>query len=233
MGKSRGLSKVFVENSSTSNKRVRILIADDHEVVRHGLRMILQSQDGWEICGEASDGREAVALAKELKPNIVVLDISMPELNGLDATAQIVKALPQTEVLILTVHQSDQLEQEAVANGANGYVVKSHAVRDLVPAVQALLQHRTYFVSAEAKPDGNGCESVLPSKGNNHRGLTPRQVEIVKLLAAGKNNAEVALLLGISVKTAETHRANVMRRLGVHSISDLARYAMRSNLIEP
>jgi DNA-binding NarL/FixJ family response regulator len=229
----RDSSKVAVESNATSTKRVRILIADDHEVVRQGLQVILQAQDGWEVCGEAPNGREAVALAKELKPDIVVLDISMPELNGLEATAQIVKALPQTEVLILTVHSSDDLEQAAVANGANGYVVKSHAIRDLVPAVQALLQHRPYLVSVDGNSGASNPESIPRIKGNHNRRLTPRQLEIVKLLAAGKGNAEIAQQLGISVKTAETHRANVMRRLGVHSISELARYALRSHLIEP
>jgi len=217
-------------------KALRILVADDHEVVRRGVRALLEAQSGWEVCAEALNGREAVESAKHCCPDIAVLDIGMPELNGLEAALQIRHAVPECEVLILTLHESEQVVREVLSVGARGYVLKSDAGRDLIAAVDALRRHKPFFASRVADivlqghlatPGSSVPQVVL------RRTLTPRQREIVQLLAEGRSNKEVANILGISVKTAETHRTNIMRALDFHSMSELVRYAVRNKLIEP
>jgi DNA-binding NarL/FixJ family response regulator len=215
---------------------LRILIADDHEVVRRGVRALLEARPGWEVCGEAVTGREAVDAAKRLSPDIVILDIGMPELNGLEAARQIRKDLPGCEVLILTLHESEQVVREVLAVGARGYVLKSDAARDLVLAVEALRNHKPFFTSTVSDMllhdhlKGRASPGLAgPSTGR----LSAREREIVQLLAEGKSNKEVATTLGISVKTAETHRTNVMHKLDLHSIAELVRYAIRNKIIEP
>ncbi len=215
---------------------VRILVADDHEIVRRGLKALLEAQQGWEVCGEAVDGREAVEKCKHLKPDITILDIGMPSLNGLEATRQIMKGLPSARVLILTMHESEQVVREVLDAGARGYLLKSDAGRDLVAAVDALRRHKTFFTSrvAEMVLDGylnRETHTGEPKKITSR--LTPRQREVVQLLAEGKSSKEVAVALGMSVKTAETHRTNIMRKLDLHSVSDLVRYAVRNNIVEP
>lgn len=214
---------------------VRILVADDHEVVRRGIRAVLEVQPGCEVCGEAVTGREAVRKARRLAPDIVILDIGMPELNGLDATRQIRKALPHTEVLILTMHESEQVVREVLAAGARGYLLKSDAGRDLVAAVEALRSHKPFFTSAVAEQllEDYLKTAARPGVAHSPTRLTPREREIVQLLAEGKSNKEVAAALGISVKTAETHRTKIMRKLDLHSLSELVRYAIRNKIIEP
>jgi len=214
---------------------LRILVADDHEVVRRGLRALLESRPGWEVCGEATTGREAVEKARELKPDLVVLDITMPELNGLEATRQILKALPRTEVLVLTIHESEQVVHEVLEAGARGYVLKSDAGRDLVAAVQALSQHKPFLTLGVTEMMlGAYQKGGLPQEepGASHSPLSPREREIVQLLAEGRSNKDVATTLNISVKTVETHRANIMLKLNLHSIGDLVRYAIRNGIIE-
>jgi DNA-binding NarL/FixJ family response regulator len=214
---------------------LRILVADDHEVVRRGLRALLESRPGWEVCGEATTGREAVEKARELKPDLVVLDITMPELNGLEATRQILKSLPRTEVLVLTVHESEQVVHEVLEAGARGYVLKSDAGRDLVAAVQALSQHKPFLTLGVTEMMLGAYQKVgLPQEepGASHSPLSPREREIVQLLAEGRSNKDVATTLNISVKTVETHRANIMMKLNLHSIGDLVRYAIRNGIIE-
>jgi len=213
---------------------VRILIADDHDVVRAGLRQLLLERKGWEVCGEASTGRHAVAMAVELKPDVVVMDIAMPELNGLEAARQIKKSLPKTEIVVLTLHLSDQLAYEIINAGIRGYVLKSDANRDLVSAVEAVGMHRPFFTAKVSEMMMEGLRGDKPRDGQNDaRGrLTGRQREIVQLLAEGKTSKEVAVALNISVKTAETHRANIMRRLELHSVSELVRYAVKNQIIE-
>ena len=198
---------------------MRILIADDHDVVRAGLRQLLLERKGWEVCGEATTGRQAVATALETKPDVVVMDIAMPDLNGLEAARQIRKALPGTEIVILTLHLSDQLAYEIIQAGVRGYVLKSDANRDLVAAVEALGMHRTFFTAkvAEMVMDGFARRKAGDAPEQAASRLTNRQREIVQLLAEGKTSKEVAVALHISVKTAETHRANIMRRLELHS----------------
>jgi DNA-binding NarL/FixJ family response regulator len=216
-------------------KSVRILAADDHDILRRGLKQLLTSRPGWEVCGEAKTGREAVALAEQLKPDIVVMDVSMPDLNGLEAARRIHKALPRTGIIMLTLHFSDQLVKDIVESGARAYVMKSDADRDLVHAVEALCSNRTFFTARAADMLLNEFSErnspVQPQPPNQNR-LTSREREIVQLLAEGKSSKEVAVALGISVKTAETHRANIMRKLQLHSVSELVRYAIKNQIIE-
>jgi DNA-binding NarL/FixJ family response regulator len=209
---------------------VRILVADDHHVVRTGLRALLESKTGWQVCAEAANGREAVEKARELKPDVAVLDIGMPLLNGVEATRQIRKLSPKTEILILTMHDSDLLVQEVLEAGALGYILKDDADRNLIAAVDALRRHKPFLSSrvSEAALSAGGPEGERSSRSR----LTPRQREILQLLAEGKSNKEVATALGISVKTAETHRANIMLKLNFHSITELVRYAVRNKIIE-
>lgn len=211
---------------------LRILIADDHEVVRRGIRALLEGHPGWEVCGEAVDGRNAVEKARELSPDLALLDIGMPNLNGLDAARQILKAAPRTRVLILSMHNSDQVVREVLEVGARGFILKSDAARDLVAAVEALQRRTTFFTSdvATIVLEGYLTRSINPEKPVKNR-LTAREREVVQLLAEGKSSKEVAVALNLSVKTAETHRTNVMRKLDLHSVADLVRYAVRNNIV--
>ncbi|MCX6900741.1 MAG: response regulator transcription factor [Verrucomicrobia bacterium] len=214
---------------------VRILIADDHDVVREGLKTLLAARADFRVCGEAATGREAVARARELKPHVVVLDFSMPELNGLEATRQIRKALPDTEVLILTMHDSETLARQVLAAGAHGFLLKTHAKRQLVAAVDALAQHRPFFtgnlsalvLDAFLHPGQRPAKTGVPADR-----LTPREREVVQLIAEGRTSKDIALQLGLSVKTADAHRANVMRKLDLHSVSELVLYAVRNKIVQ-
>ena len=214
-------------------KTVRILIADDHELVRKGIATTLEEVPGWTVVAQAENGRQAVDLAQSLRPDIVILDMTMPELNGLEATRQILSNRTGERVLILTAHESEQLVREVLNAGAQGYVLKSDAGRALVTAVEALLDGRPFFTSKVARivldgflrsPDG-------APRGDAAQTLSPREREIVQLLAEGKSNKEVARALGITVKTAETHRGNIMRKMEFASLSDLIRYAIRNNIV--
>lgn len=213
-----------------------ILLADDHEVVRAGLRALLEEQNGWEVVAEAVDGRDAVDKVGKFKPDVVVIDIAMPSLNGLEAVRQIVKAVPNTKVLVLTMYDSDPLIQQVLQAGARGYLLKSDAGRDLVSAIDALRRNKTFFTPKvsqmvlEGYLDKSPKERQVEGESESLR-LTSRQREIVQLLAEGKSSKEVAAVLGLSVKTAETHRANIMRKLDCHSVTELVRYAIRNHII--
>ncbi len=218
--------------------KLRILIADDHEVVRRGLCMLLENHDGWEICGEANDGRQAVEMAKQLKPDVVILDIGMPNLNGLAATRQLAQQNPRVKVIVLTITDSDQVIKEALNAGARGFVLKSDAARDLVSAVEALQRNRMFFtprvndmVLAGFLDQGYNRTSDAPPQSQSPK-LTPREREVIQLLAEGKSSKEVACLLNLSTKTAETHRSNIMRKLDFHSIRDLVVYAVKNDIIQ-
>jgi len=214
---------------------LRILVADDHDIIRRGLRQLLMAKPGWEIVGEAKNGREAVTAAEQLKPDVIVMDISMPELNGLEAARQLQKTAPQIGILILTMYFTDQLVREVIDCGARGYILKSDADKELVNAVEALANRRTYFTreASEILLDGYSRPDVaLDVKATTRNRLTAREREIVQLLADGKSSKEVANTLKISVKTAETHRANIMRKLELHSVSELVRYAIRNQIIQ-
>jgi DNA-binding NarL/FixJ family response regulator len=217
-------------------KSLRILIADDHDLLRRGVKALLQSHPGWEVCAEAHTGREAVAKVEELRPDIAILDISMPDLNGLEAARRIRKSSPNTEVLILSVHYTDQLIRDILEAGVRGYIVKTDSDRDLIIAVETLSKHKPFFTPRATEvilSDFNtgGIRHELPETVPNR--LTSRETEIVQLLAEGKSSKEVAASLNISVKTAETHRANIMRKLQLHTVSELVRYAVRNQIIEP
>jgi len=214
---------------------VRILIADDHAVIREALRGLISQHSDWQLCGEARNGREAVELAKSLRPDVVVLDLSMPELNGLEATRQIRKLLPKAEVLAFTMHETEDLVSQVIAAGARGYLLKSDAMAHLAHAIEALAQHKPFFapavsqimldaVAGDAKGGGSGTLE--------REALTPREREILQQLAEGKNNKTISSALGLSVTTVQTHRAAIMRKLDIKSIAELVRYAVRNKIID-
>jgi len=218
---------------------LRILIADDHEVARRGIRAMLESHPGWEVCGEAKDGREAVELASREKPDLILLDIGMPNLNGLEAARQILAVSPDIAILILTMHDSDQVVREVLRAGARGFLLKSDAGRDLVAAVEALQLQRTFFTTRVSQMvlDGfldrdNRPDATERNQEDFDDVLTGREREVIQLLAEGKTSKEVAVTLNLSVKTAETHRTNLMRKLGLHSVADLTRYAVRNGIVQ-
>jgi DNA-binding NarL/FixJ family response regulator len=208
--------------------RFRILIADDHEVVRQGLRALLASRPGWEVCGEAADGWEVVKKSAELRPDVIAMDVAMPNLNGLDAARQILTNDPRQKILFLTIYDSEQVAQKAMEAGARGVLLKSDAGRELITALDAL-QHNSFYVSDRLKKaNANG----VPPRAHGKEVLTPRERQVVQLLAEGKSTKEVATLLNLSVKTAETHRSNIMGKLGLHSISEVVLYAVRNNIVQ-
>jgi len=211
---------------------LRIVIVDDHAVVRRGVRALLESQPGWEVAGEAVTGREAVDLAKRLYPDIVVMDLSLPELNGLDAARQILKDSPRTEVLVLTMHHSEELVRNVLQAGARGYVLKSDADASLIAAVQNLRDHKPFLTSTVTEFVLDDYVQRAEDDVVNAGTVTPREREIIQLLAEGKSNKETASALSVSVKTVEAHRANIMRKLRLRSISDLVRYAIRNNIVQ-
>ena len=216
-------------------KKMRILIADDHEIVREGVRVMVEREPGWEVCGVAENGREAVDLAQELKPDAIILDLKMPKLDGLEAVKQIKRAIPETEILVVSAIASEDLIEQVFESGAKGYVRKAEAGRLLVPALKSLQDHKTFLTD---EVSALLFSRFLTSGGgrkkdpNASEKLTTREREIVRLLAAGKSNKEVALALGISTRTCETHRAAVMRKLRLRSIADVVRYAIRNGLVD-
>jgi DNA-binding NarL/FixJ family response regulator len=212
---------------------LRILIADDHDLIRHGIKQLLVLHPGWEICSEASNGLEAVSAAQTSKPDIAILDISMPGLDGLEAARRIRQGSPDTEILILSMYSSDEVIREIVDAGAKGYILKSDSDRDLIMAVETIADHKPFFTSYAAELLLTSFkEGKLASDDALRDRLTPREREVVRLLAEGKSSKEVASSLSISVKTADTHRTNIMRKLQVHSVADLVRYAVRNQIVE-
>ena len=226
---------VLGSNRRAVMKAIRVLVADDHEVVREGVRALIARQPDMEICGLATTGREAVDLAGKTKPDVVVLDLTMPELDGFDVIRQIRKALPNTEVVVFSAHPPEDLIEEVFDAGAKSYIQKAAASEDLVHAIRALAGHKPFFTSqtseilfakflvpgAKAQPD------------RKEQKLTAREREIVRLLAQSSSNKEIASTLGISIRTVETHRATLMHKLGVHSVAGVVRYAIRHHIIEP
>lgn len=214
-------------------KKPRILIADDHDIVRRGLRSLLESEWGWEICGEATNGRDAVSMAADLKPDVVVLDVTMPQLNGVEATRQIKLARPETEVLAFTGTESELLVHQLFAAGARACVLKSDAGEQIIPAIKSLCLHQPYLASRTSQlVFDKYLQGGLQSEHETPGGLTARERETVQLLAEGKSNKEVASALGISVKTVESHRAAIMRKLGLNAFSELVRYAVRNHIVD-
>jgi len=211
----------------------RILLADDHAVVLRGLRALLAAQSGWQVCGEATNGREAIEKVNRLKPDIVIMDLNMPELNGLEATRHIRKDLPQTEVLILTLHESEQMMRQALDAGARGYVLKSDAGSELLAAVESVRRHRRFLSSRASQMLGEASTLATHDDVATREPLSPRERQILQLLAEGRSTKEVATALEITVKTAETHRSNIMRKLDLHCITDVVRYAIRNQMVQP
>jgi two-component system response regulator NreC len=202
-----------------------ILVADDHALVRRGMRALLEAQPGWIVVAEAADGREAVAEAKQFQPDVIIMDIGMPELNGLEAAQQILTTLPGARILMLSMHDEPELIERALSTGARGYLLKSDTQEDLVSAVRAVLANRTFLSSAAMKPTTSQIRRRTAA-------LTPRESQVLKLLAEGKTNKRIAGVLGISQRTVENHRAKIMEKLRLRSFSELVRYAVRHKIID-
>jgi len=208
---------------------IRILLADDHSLVRHGFRMILSAQPDMEVAGEAGNGREAVELAQKLKPDVVVMDVTMPELNGIEATRRLVELSPRTRVLALSMHKDAVYVREILRAGARGYLLKDSADADLLAAVRAVAKGEGYL--------SPGVSDAVLSDYRRHVTdpldlLTTREREVLQLIAEGKTNKEIATSLTLSVYTVEAHRGRVMEKLNLHSTGELVRFAVRSGLID-
>lgn len=208
-----------------------ILIADDHEVMRRGIRSLLEARPEWKVCGESATGRETIDKAQKLHPDVVLLDLTMPELGGLDVIPEIRRVCPDTKILVLTMHDSGEMASRALAAGANGLVLKSDAGRDLVRAVQAVDKDQPFLSPAVTRLI-LGRLGTTDQPGPSPRDVTPRELEVLKLLALGRSNKEVATALDVSVKTVDVHRASIMRKLHLPTYSDLIQFAIRHHIIE-
>ena len=225
-----------------SHKAYRILIADDHAVVRRGLRALLETNSGWEVCYEATTGAEAVEVVRKGRIDLVIMDLTMPELNGLEAARAIRKEMPATEVLVLSMHFSDELAREVLRTGALGYMLKSDADSELLAAVDHMRHHMPYFSTRLSvsmaqnfivNQDAGGGGAGDDTPPGEDAPLTDRELEVVKELAHGKSNKETATALGVSSRTIESHRNHIMHKMGFTSFSDLVRFAVRNDLVEP
>jgi DNA-binding NarL/FixJ family response regulator len=217
-------------------EELSILIADDHALMRRGIRDLLHGQRGWKVVAEAATGREAVDQVKKLKPDVAIFDVTMPDLDGLEATRELQEAAPDTKVLILTMHESKQMVRRVLESGANGYVLKSDFPRSLVKAVKNVSQDKRFFSPKVADIILNGflespeVPNEIQSSGPSLRKPTEREVQIIRLLVTGKANKEIAAELGMAVRTVETHRAKIMLKLGLNSLPQLVQYAVRNGL---
>jgi DNA-binding NarL/FixJ family response regulator len=215
-------------------RRLKILVADDHELMRTGVRALIEQEPEWQVCGTATNGQEAVDAARKLKPDVVILDMTMPELDGLEALRGIKRALPNTEVVIFSAHHSEEVIGQLFEAGAKSYIQKSDAGRYLVAAIKSIADHRPFFTSEISQV--LFAKFLSGSAGKKQNGqehtVTSRERDVVRLLAGGNSNKEVANCLGISIRTAETHRATLMRKLGLESLAALVRYAIRNNIID-
>lgn len=215
--------------------KLRIVVADDHALIRRGICDLLSSEPGWEVVAQAANGREAVEAVGVFKPNVLVIDLAMPEVNGLTAAREVLRAYPKVEIVLLTMHNTDQTIREVLKCGARGYVLKSDAEQDLVSAVKAVSQGKPFFTPSVAdvvlkgylrQDHGHESAKRMPE-------LTTREREVVQLVAEGKGNKDVASALHVSVKTVEAHRSNINRKLSIRNTSDLVRYAVRNSIVEP
>lgn len=214
-------------------KPIRILLADDHAILRAGLRLLLQSMEGFEVVGEAADGREAIALAQKLRPDVVMMDVMMPELNGLDATARVVTSSSGTNVVILSMSATEESVLAALRAGAVGYLLKNVPPVELELAVRAAARGQTYLCSGVSKYLVDRAVTRSRLAEDSWEALTPRQREVLQLVAEGRTSKEIARRLDISVRTAETHRTQLMEALDIHDVAGLVRYALRKGLIAP
>ena len=213
--------------------KIRILVADDHGIVRKGLRFLLDRQPGMEVVGEASEGREAVKLSEELTPNVVIMDVAMPLLNGIDAAAQIMKGNPNTGIVMLSMYADEAYLVRALSAGAKGYLLKDSAEVDLVRAVQVVAQGRPFFSPQISQSLLEDYVRTLQQRGlqDSYELLTDREREVLQLLAEGKSNKEVATILDLSTYTVETHRTNLMHKLNLHNTAEIVLYAVRKKII--
>ena len=211
-------------------KSLSILIADDHEVVRRGIRTLLEARPEWKICGEAATGREAAEKAKQLRPDLVLLDLTMPEINGLEAIHKILDARPSTKILVLTMNDSGEMASQVLAAGASGLVLKSDAARDLLRAVDSVAKGQPFLSPAVTKLI-IGQLAKTSAREPSPADISRRELEVLALLALGRSNKEVAAALDLSVKTVDAHRSNIMRKLNLRTYSDLIRFAIRHQII--
>jgi DNA-binding NarL/FixJ family response regulator len=210
--------------------RPRVMLVDDHDLIRRGIRSLLETTPEWTICGEAGNAAEALQIAAQAKPDILVVDISMPRVSGLDLILQIRKILPKVEILVLTMHDSERMVAQALRAGARGYLLKSDDSGRLIEAVSALCRHNTYF---SASVSDTLLHTYLNGRATDEQErLTPRERQIVKLVAEGNSNKRIAIVLNVSIKTVETHRSAAMRKIGASSSADLALYAARNELVQ-
>ena len=216
-------------------KKITVLLAEDHMIVREGFRKMLELEGDFEIVGEAQDGRQAVALVKKLRPAVVLMDIAMPQLNGLEATRQVLKILPATKVLMLSAHNDDAYVQNATESGAVGFLLKQTSAHDVCRAIREVQQGKTFFSPAIAKQRERLNPKMLDRTGGHHQKaaqLTSREMEVLQLIAEGKANKQTATELGISIKTVEKHREQAMQKLDIHDTAGLTRYAISTGIIE-
>jgi DNA-binding NarL/FixJ family response regulator len=211
---------------------VRILLADDHAMLRDGVRMVLEAHPGFEVVGAADNGQDAVRLAEELQPDIAVLDVAMPEINGLEATRAIREACPNTAIVILSMHEGEEYLREALRAGASGYVLKRAAAKELVGAIQAVRRGESYLDPALTRTLISDYVRQVERSDETPDSLTDRELEVLTLVAEGMTNRQIALKLNISIKTVQTHRANLMDKLNLHDRTELVRYAIRRGLIQ-
>jgi DNA-binding NarL/FixJ family response regulator len=218
---------------SRNKNTLRIVVVDDHELVRRGIRDLLQAQRDWKVVGEATGGRDAIEIVKELKPDIAIVDITMPDMDGLEVTRRIRDAVRETQILILTMHESDQMVRRVLEMGARGYVLKSDMAAHLVQAVKDLANGKISLTPKVSAMVLEGFLKAGESKQleNGHARPTPREIEIIRRLAEGKTNKEISAGLGITLRTVETHRARIMMKMGFHSLTELIHYAIRDKVI--
>jgi DNA-binding NarL/FixJ family response regulator len=216
-------------------KRIAVLLAEDHMIVREGFRKMLEFEDDFEVVGEAQDGRQAVVMAKKFRPDVVLMDIVMPELNGLEATRQLLKIVPATKVLMLSAHSDDMYVKNAIESGAVGFLLKQTSVHEVCRAIREVQKGKTFFSAAisqrfdyqnQKSPDRTGAINRKVAR------LTSREVEVLRLIAAGKGNKKTASELGIGIKTVEKHREHFMKKLNIHDTAGLTRYAIGAGIIK-
>jgi len=213
--------------------KLQVLLADDHALVRAGMRMLLEAMGHVNVLGEAADGHTVLQMVEQLQPQLVLMDIAMPGLNGLEATARITRQWPHVKVVMLSMHQDEQYVRQALKVGATGYLLKDSATTELALAIAAVARGETYLSPAASKGVLNDYVQRLRNEDTSQINLTPRQREVLQLVAEGRSTKEIALLLALSVKTVETHRSLLMKQLDVHEVAGLVRYAIRAGIISP
>lgn len=212
---------------------IRVLVADDHTMIRSGLRMLLEREPGFEVVAEASDGRQAIELAESLQPDVAVLDIGMPKLNGIEATRHIVQKLPRTRVVVLSMHSDESYVLRALKSGARGYLLKDSAESDILNSIRAVNEGKAYFSPEISKMLAEDYMRQMQQRGveDSYELLTAREREILQMLAEGRSNKEISSALNLSLYTVETHRGNILQKLNLHSLPELILYAVRKGII--